>query len=506
MTTPESSTIPNVLVLSIQKQHVDRIVRGEKKFELRKQLPREPFEKVFLYESGGGGLVGYFDVAGVIRLPVEALWERVGERGTTRERFEAYFAERKDGCAIEIAAYHPFEQPLSPVELRERVGFAPPQSYALARSDAPLGQFLLRLAKQSGPRATSDELFLRDIRPNEHQLYAALVQREISKHYDEIDASFAKANIATAQRGDDPFALLTRSKQVLSIERIDGIVLGFTTLTFKLGGSVKSGPTVLLPEHRRHGYGARVRQMLEAIAVEQGARKIYATAADVSDAVLGYLLRSGMTVEAHLKAQYSLRHGEIILGKILSPVKQNSQPGSAKPSSQRAPSFQSRAGQVVRLKDLSASESAQAVMLGLSSYGVRVTKQRAREIARNMGLETTYDRKPRELLALRSSSGICAGMILSAKRGGSMRGVLGTDTSHRGSLTLLLQEAEALAASAKRRKLYFLHDPNCPLRVETLRELGYVVEGTLREPYATGQDLVVVSKFLSDQAYPARVG
>jgi hypothetical protein len=88
-------------------------------------------------------------------------------------------------------------------------------------------------------------------------------------------------------------------------------------------------------------------------------------------------------------------------------------------------------------------------------------------------------------------------LILSAKRGGAMRGVLGTLTSHRPSLLRLLSEAETLAAKAGRRKLYFLHDQLSPLSLEMLRGQGYVTEGMLREPYLPGQDLIIVSKFLT---------
>lgn len=479
----------NVLLLSIQKQHADRIFSGDKTFELRKILPQEPFSRVYLHETGGTGIVGFFEVARVLRLPTDQLWATVGERGTTRERFEKYFEGRKQGCAIEVARFHKFERPVTTAEIRAaHASYAVPQSFALVRPRDPLYATLRQLATQADPRATDAELSLRAIRDKEHALYSAYVQKEISRNYDEIDASFAKANLATARRGEDPFALLTLRKDVLAIERVDGVLLGFTTLTYKLGGSVKSGPTVLLPEHRRHGYGGRVRVMLEDVARQAGARKIYATAPDVSDAVLGYLLRSGMLVEAHLKAHYSDTHGEIVLGKLLAPSGLR----------ETKLSYESRAAQVVAEDDLNASQSAQAVTLALSTYGVRVRKEHARQLVKNMGLDATYDRKPRALIALCAGTSVVAGLVLSAKRGGAMRGVLGTVTSHRPSLLRLLGAAEGVATKAGRRKLYYLHDQISPLSLEVLREQGYVTEGLLREPYMPGQDLIVVSKFLTD--------
>ena len=62
----DSSLASNFLVLSIRKEHVERIFNGSKKYELRKQLPRDGFKRVFLYESGGTGLVGYFDATAML--------------------------------------------------------------------------------------------------------------------------------------------------------------------------------------------------------------------------------------------------------------------------------------------------------------------------------------------------------------------------------------------------------------------------------------------------------
>jgi predicted transcriptional regulator/RimJ/RimL family protein N-acetyltransferase len=490
----------SALMLSIQKQHVDRIFTGEKRFELRKQLPSESFSRVYLYESGGVGIVGYFDVVRTLRLPIEELWRAVGEQGTTRERFERYFAGRSQGWAIEIGHHHRWPRAISRSDLQQTVPtFAPPQSYLILRAKTPLLDVLekhvetraagLKLSERRaevGPRSVRG-ISLRGIRSQEHLAYSSFVQDEISRYYDEIDESFAQSNLDTATQGHDPFALLTARKEVLAVERVDGALLGFSTLTFKIGGSVKSGPTILLPEHRGRGYGTQIRILLEERASSQGARKIYATAPDISDRVLNYLLKSGMLVEAHLRAQYSARHGELILGRILQPTV---------PTRISGHSHDSRAGQVMDSAAMGPRQLAAAAALALASYGLKLSQEHARQLARNMGLSGAgYAQKPRDVVALKSSESIAAAIVLSSKRGGSMRGVLGTRTSHTPSLLRLLTAAEEIAVAANRRKLYFLLSSNTPPGISAFRDRGYLVEGFLREPYIPGDDLLVVSRF-----------
>lgn len=479
----------NVLVLSIRREHADRILSGGKRFELRKQLPKEPFGTVYLYESGGKGLVGCFRVTEAVRLPVEDLWRHVGELATTHERFREYFNGWAHGWAIGVGEYFRFTRSVSSVELRRVTpAFTAPQSYMLVRPHDALFSFLTALNNASGVCASNQDLVLRRLDEAEHRVYATLVQQEISQHYDDIDASFARANLATSALGSDPFALLTMKKDVLGIERIDGVLLGFTTLTYKHGGSVKSGPTVLFPEHRRRGYGLRVRSMVEEMLRKGGARKIYATAADAATGTLSYLLRSGMRIEAHLRAQYSKGHGELVLGKELNEA-------TADVAERR---LDSRPGHVVHSTDLTGDQAAEGLTLALSAYGVRVARERARQLARGLSLTIGYDRKPRELVVLRSGTSLVASIVLSAKRGGAMRGVLGSLTSHTPSLRRLVSAAEEIARASRRRKLYFLQSASDGFDIAFFKDRGYLTEGVLRAPYERGRDLVVLSLFLAD--------
>src|SRR5688500_353435 len=77
----------SALLLPIRRQHADRIFDGSKHYELRKILPRLLPRRVYLYEVGGGGVVGSFEVGGVIRTDPDELWSRVGNAAATLQRF-----------------------------------------------------------------------------------------------------------------------------------------------------------------------------------------------------------------------------------------------------------------------------------------------------------------------------------------------------------------------------------------------------------------------------------
>ena len=93
----------NGLILSIRSEHAARIFEGSKQFELRKSLPTLKIRRVYLYESGGAGMIGCFDPVRIIRDEKDALWSAVSHRATTQYRFNRYFENWSSGCAIEVA-------------------------------------------------------------------------------------------------------------------------------------------------------------------------------------------------------------------------------------------------------------------------------------------------------------------------------------------------------------------------------------------------------------------
>ena len=118
------------ILMSIKPQFVEKIRRGEKKFEFRRVLPRcQAVDTVVVYASKPvGKVVGEMIVGDYLTLPIDEMWEWVkDEAGITREEFFNYFHGKKYANAIEIESYQDYEQPIPmDVLFPNRV---PPQSY-----------------------------------------------------------------------------------------------------------------------------------------------------------------------------------------------------------------------------------------------------------------------------------------------------------------------------------------------------------------------------------------
>ena len=119
-----------IILMSIKPQFVEKIRRGEKKFEFRRVLPRhQEAGRIVVYASKPvGKVVGEITVADYHTYPVAEMWERTKEQsGLTREEFFDYFHGKQNAHAIEIKSYQDYEQPL-PLDVL-LPGKVPPQSY-----------------------------------------------------------------------------------------------------------------------------------------------------------------------------------------------------------------------------------------------------------------------------------------------------------------------------------------------------------------------------------------
>ena len=127
------------ILLSIKAEHAERILRGSKRYELRKAIPSFPFRRVFLYETGGTGIIGCFDVANIIKKPIAELWRAVGNAATTHDRFFSYFRDSEDGYAIEVRHPLRFSAPLDAKTINgDFVRLIPPQSFITIQPGQPL--------------------------------------------------------------------------------------------------------------------------------------------------------------------------------------------------------------------------------------------------------------------------------------------------------------------------------------------------------------------------------
>ena len=118
------------ILMSIKPQFVEKIRRGEKKFEFRRVLPRcQEVDTIIVYASKPvGKVVGEITVADYLTYPVDEVWERTkDEAGITREEFYNYFQGKTNAHAIAIESYRDYEQPI-PLDVL-LPGKVPPQSY-----------------------------------------------------------------------------------------------------------------------------------------------------------------------------------------------------------------------------------------------------------------------------------------------------------------------------------------------------------------------------------------
>lgn len=124
------------VVLSIRPQHAEKILAGDKTVELRRR---------FIGEVGAGSLAliyttspvraltGSAEIQEVQKLPIRDLWQRHRVAACLpRSDFDAYFEGLDLGYAILLSRPKQLARPVALAELRERFGFAPPQSFQYA--------------------------------------------------------------------------------------------------------------------------------------------------------------------------------------------------------------------------------------------------------------------------------------------------------------------------------------------------------------------------------------
>ena len=104
--------------------------------------------------------------------------------------------------------------------------------------------------------------------------------------------------------------------------------------------------------------------------------------------------------------------------------------------------------------------------------------------------------KPKRVICLQRRNRCIAAVVLLPKRGGAVKSLLLTSTKHEKSFRELLDKASGIAGKLGGRKMYFLHPVRDSDVVQILRRDGFQSEGLLRAPYSSGQDVIVLSKFI----------
>jgi len=118
------------VLLSIKPRYVKSIIDGEKRYEFRKKVFRNPsVSRVLIYSSSPvKKIVASFEVGKILEDRPADLWENVKDYAGIDDRdFFDYFAGKSRAFAIEIQDLQELPEPIDP---REAIpGFVPPQSY-----------------------------------------------------------------------------------------------------------------------------------------------------------------------------------------------------------------------------------------------------------------------------------------------------------------------------------------------------------------------------------------
>ena len=124
-----------IVFYPIKPVYIEKILSGEKKYELRKRLPRDKVEYVFLYATTPVcRVVGYAKVGLTYRECKTKLWERVSESaGIDEVDYFNYFHGSDDACAIELKTVYKYEEPFHPKDISD--DFVVPQSFRYVEKD-----------------------------------------------------------------------------------------------------------------------------------------------------------------------------------------------------------------------------------------------------------------------------------------------------------------------------------------------------------------------------------
>ena len=146
----QTAAEPRVFLMSIRPQFAFQILRGEKKFELRRRIstPVAPGSVVVIYASGSiKALVGEFLVGRVYQGTAEEVWKQVmmhPSPGVDRDDWP-YIRGSKNAMALEVEKVVAYPKQVTLQELRRIIpGWQPPISYKTLQEGDPLYELVVK--------------------------------------------------------------------------------------------------------------------------------------------------------------------------------------------------------------------------------------------------------------------------------------------------------------------------------------------------------------------------
>lgn len=106
--------MPKTIIISIHPEYAEKILTGEKTYELRTRLPHDKPERIIIYATAPvSAVVGTAEIADMFDLPLTELWKRVRKSAcVTLDDFHAYFRRSDTGKAFVVRNPVRFPSPI----------------------------------------------------------------------------------------------------------------------------------------------------------------------------------------------------------------------------------------------------------------------------------------------------------------------------------------------------------------------------------------------------------
>ena len=94
--------MPKTIIISIHPEYAEKILTGEKTYELRTRLPQDKPDCIIIYATAPiSAVVGTAEIADMLDMPLPELWKRVRKAAcVTLDDFHEYFRHSDTGKAF----------------------------------------------------------------------------------------------------------------------------------------------------------------------------------------------------------------------------------------------------------------------------------------------------------------------------------------------------------------------------------------------------------------------
>lgn len=122
------------ILVSINPEHVQNIIKGVKKYEYRKKVVKQDISSILIYETVPvKRIVAEAEILGILMYPPEELWKFTKEEsGISKEFFDEYFKGREIAYAYKLGKIKVYDKPKTLLECGIKTA---PQSFVYIKAE-----------------------------------------------------------------------------------------------------------------------------------------------------------------------------------------------------------------------------------------------------------------------------------------------------------------------------------------------------------------------------------